>query len=140
MPTRYPPLNGSGKVPGSMIQYGTTAGTACEGNDPRIGGGGAPGYQVIQEEGAPVTSRATVNFIGPRITAVDNPGASRTDVTVDAAALSHTHPESDITNLVADLAAKAALSHTHPESDITGLAADLATLDGYAGAFLLMGA
>lgn len=38
---------------------------------------------------------------------------------VDAAAASHTHPQSDITNLVSDLAGKAASSHTHNTSDIT---------------------
>lgn len=46
----------------------------------------------------------------------------------------HTHPESDVTNLAADLAGKAAAvhshayaapSHTHPESDVTALVADL---------------
>jgi lysophospholipase L1-like esterase len=42
------------------------------------------------------------------------------------AAVSHTHPESDITNLTTDLAGKAAASHTHPESDITNLTTDLA--------------
>lgn len=31
----------------------------------------------------------------------------------------HTHPQSDITNLVADLAGKAATSHTHAASDVT---------------------
>lgn len=52
--------------------------------------------------------------------------------TIDAAALSglaplsHSHPQSDITGLVADLTAKAALVHTHAESDVTGLVADLA--------------
>jgi hypothetical protein len=40
--------------------------------------------------------------------------------------LLHTHPESDIVNLVPDLAGKAALVHTHTESQITGLVADLA--------------
>lgn len=35
------------------------------------------------------------------------------------AAASHTHPESEITNLVSDLAGKAATSHTHAASDIT---------------------
>jgi hypothetical protein len=38
----------------------------------------------------------------------------------------HTHPESDVTSLVADLAGKANTSHTHSEADITGLVADLA--------------
>lgn len=42
----------------------------------------------------------------------------------------HTHPESDVTGLVADLAGKAALSHTHAIADVTSLQA---TLDGKAG-------
>lgn len=42
--------------------------------------------------------------------------------------LAHTHPESDVTGLVADLAAKAASVHTHAEADVTNLVADLATL------------
>lgn len=35
----------------------------------------------------------------------------------------HAHPQSEVTNLVTDLAAKAPASHTHPASDITGLPA-----------------
>lgn len=42
------------------------------------------------------------------------------------AALSHTHAESEITNLVSDLAGKAALSHTHSEAEVTNLTSDLA--------------
>ena len=38
----------------------------------------------------------------------------------------HTHVESDVTNLVTDLAAKAALVHTHAEADVTNLVSDLA--------------
>jgi hypothetical protein len=38
----------------------------------------------------------------------------------------HTHPESEVTNLVADLAAKAATSHIHAQADVTGLVAALA--------------
>lgn len=37
----------------------------------------------------------------------------------------HTHPEAEVTNLVADLASKAALSHGHVQADITGLVTDL---------------
>ena len=44
------------------------------------------------------------------------------------AATSHTHAESDVTNLVSDLAGKAAASHTHAESDITNLVSDLSAL------------
>lgn len=42
------------------------------------------------------------------------------------AASAHTHTEANVTNLVSDLAAKAASSHTHAESDVTSLTADLA--------------
>jgi len=57
----------------------------------------------------------------------------------------HTHAQSDITNLVADLAGKASTTHTHAQSDVTGLvtalsnkvetsllgaASGVATLDG----------
>lgn len=38
----------------------------------------------------------------------------------------HTHPESSITNLTTDLAAKAASIHTHAESSVTNLVTDLA--------------
>lgn len=38
----------------------------------------------------------------------------------------HTHPESDITNLVTDLAGKALSVHTHAESDVSNLVTDLA--------------
>lgn len=56
------------------------------------------------------------------------------DTLVTAAALNHaeqgiathTHTESEVTSLTADLAAKAATSHTHAESDVTSLVADLA--------------
>ena len=43
-----------------------------------------------------------------------------------AAAAVHTHTESDVTSLTADLAAKAAASHSHVESDVTSLTTDLA--------------
>lgn len=43
---------------------------------------------------------------------------------------SHTHAESDVTNLVSDLAGKASSSHTHAQADITGLSDTLATKQG----------
>jgi tail-like repeat protein/collagen triple helix repeat protein len=42
------------------------------------------------------------------------------------AAASHSHPQSEVTNLVSDLAGKAASSHTHAQSDVTSLVSDLA--------------
>lgn len=49
----------------------------------KIGSGsGGSGYATIQEEGVSVTQRAIMNFIGANVTAVDNPGDSRTDITI----------------------------------------------------------
>lgn len=43
---------------------------------------GAGGYSTIQEEGSSLTARSTMNFIGGGITATDNGGATRTDITL----------------------------------------------------------
>jgi hypothetical protein len=43
------------------------------------------------------------------------------------AAAVHTHVETDVANLTTDLAGKAALVHTHAQTDVIGLAAALAT-------------
>jgi len=45
---------------------------------------------------------------------------------VGAAPAVHTHAQSDVTNLVSDLATKAATGHTHNQSDVTGLVTALA--------------
>lgn len=42
----------------------------------------AGGTIVVQEEGVALTARGIVNFIGASVTAVDNAGATRTDVTI----------------------------------------------------------
>jgi phage-related tail fiber protein len=44
--------------------------------------GSASGYQTVQEDGSGLTQRTIVNF-GTGLTAVDNAGQTRTDVTVD---------------------------------------------------------
>ena len=41
------------------------------------------GYDEIQEEGTPLTKRAKLNFISQRVTAADNAGSTRTDVTFE---------------------------------------------------------
>ena len=43
-------------------------------------------------------------------------------VKTDISDFSHTHPQSDITNLTTDLSNKSAVGHTHSASDITGTA------------------
>lgn len=44
---------------------------------------GAGGYATIQDEGSGLAARSTMNFIGSGITAVDNSGSSRTDISID---------------------------------------------------------
>lgn len=53
-------------------------------------------------------------------------GTVATTAASDYAAASHTHAQSNVTNLVSDLAAKAASSHTHAQADVTNLTTDLA--------------
>lgn len=48
-----------------------------------VGTGGGTGYNLIQDEGISLTQRTTMNFIGNAVTAVDNPGQSRTDITIN---------------------------------------------------------
>jgi len=61
----------------------------------------------------PVLGFTPVNDSDPRLSDARTP-------------LSHGHPQSDITNLVTDLAGKAAAAHTHPQSEVTNLVTDLA--------------
>lgn len=43
---------------------------------------GGSGYATIADEGSSLTARTTLNFIGSSVTAADNSGSSRTDVTI----------------------------------------------------------
>lgn len=74
---------------------GTGASLSCSGTDKMTGFDAAgamqcaadqtsasTGYATIMDEGAALTQRNTVNFIGAAITCVDNGGATRTDCTV----------------------------------------------------------
>ena len=42
------------------------------------------GYATVQEEGSTLIQRTTINFVGTGITATDNVGLAKTDVTLDA--------------------------------------------------------
>jgi hypothetical protein len=44
--------------------------------------GGSSGYDTVKDEGSSLTQRATVDFLGPGVAAVDNSGGSKTDVSV----------------------------------------------------------
>lgn len=46
--------------------------------------GSPTGYQTVQEEGSGLTQRTTINFIGSGITAADDAGSTRTNVTLDS--------------------------------------------------------
>jgi hypothetical protein len=59
------------------------------------GGGGGGGYATVQEEGVDLTARTKLNFIGLSVTAADDAGGVRTNVTVSVA---HT----DVTGVTAD--------------------------------------
>lgn len=45
-------------------------------------GGGGDGYNLIQEEGAALTKRTTMNFLGDGVSIVDNPTEGTTDITI----------------------------------------------------------
>lgn len=63
------------------LSYNDISGTLTI-NSTGGGGGTFTGYTTIQEEGATLASRTVLNFIGSGITASDNTGATRTDVSL----------------------------------------------------------
>ncbi|MCZ2152963.1 MAG: hypothetical protein LC114_03510 [Bryobacterales bacterium] len=83
---------------------------------------------TIQNAGAAVGTRRALNLIqGSNIglTFLDVPASDRVDVTVALASVpAHTHAQSDVTGLAADLAGKAASVHTHISSEITDATAN----------------
>lgn len=68
----------------NFVGAGVSATAAANTLTVTISGGGASGYQTIQEEGSGLTQRNTVNFIGSGITAADDAGNTRTNITLDA--------------------------------------------------------
>lgn len=63
------------------LSYNDVAGTLTI-NSTAAGAGGS-GYDTIQEDTVSLTNRTVLNFEGDGITAVDNSGATRTDVSLD---------------------------------------------------------
>ena len=51
-------------------------------SDQYVSSAGGSGGHTIQEEGAPLTARTNLNFIGAGVTATDNAGTNATDVTI----------------------------------------------------------
>ena len=93
---------------GGSVTYGTTAGTACEGNDARLSDARAPlSHGHPQSDVTGLTS----------------------DLSGKAASV-HTHAESDVTGLVSDLAGKAAASHSHTGADIDESTLDISLSQG----------
>jgi len=106
---------------------------------------GAGGITTVQEEGSNLTNRSTINFIGGGITATDNSGSGRTDITLDATlnALAAYNTDGILTQTAADtfvgrtLTAPAAGFTITDPAGVAGnptfvLANDLAALEGLA--------
>ena len=70
-------ISGNTTVQGAVKQLDTAINTLSSGAVTQA-------YQTIQEEGAGLTQRSTLNFIGGGFTAADNSGSARTDLTLDA--------------------------------------------------------
>jgi hypothetical protein len=66
---------------GNLTVNDLTINGSCTG----CGGGGGGTYPTIQEEASNLTVRSTINFIGSGITAADDSGNSRTNVTLHQA-------------------------------------------------------
>lgn len=83
---------------------------------------------LLGATGTPGTNNEylTKQSIGSAGTAGKALAADDTTTTNARTPTAHTHAESEVTNLVSDLAGKAAATHTHAESDVTNLVADLA--------------
>jgi len=108
-----PKANGSGKLD-AWITLGTTsaAGLVQLASD-----GGTTSGTVVQATDSRLTNART-----PSTHASTHASAGSDPITpaaIGAAAASHSHAQSDITNLVSDLAGKAAASHSHSGSAIT---------------------
>jgi hypothetical protein len=139
----------SGTLNIARIPTGTSASTVCIGNDARLSDARTPighaadhatlGTDPISPASIGAAAASHTHAAGDVTSGTLNiaripTGTSGTTVCIgndsrlsDARTpLAHTHPQSDITNLVTDLAGKAASSHTHPQSDITNLVTDLA--------------
>lgn len=76
------PLAGNERVFASITTHQLTCITSSGGNCNPTGGGGSSFYQNVQNAGAGLTQRPTLNFIGPGVSCADNSGSNRTDCTI----------------------------------------------------------
>ena len=105
----------TGTPPAQTLSLGIPQGLPGPQGPPGTGSSSA-----VKDEGTSVVAVPTaINFKGPGVVATAN--GTEADVTVNGVPVAHTHTESDVTNLVTDLAGKAPTSHTHTKSQITDL-------------------
>ncbi|WP_127533970.1 hypothetical protein [Paenibacillus kobensis] len=84
-------------IPGMTAHAGSHAdGGADELNVTNLSGLLAdPQKVIVQEEGTELPARTKINFIGAGVTAADEPGKNRINVTINGAALSHAGSHAD---------------------------------------------
>jgi hypothetical protein len=75
-----PPQYVQGGTPNRCARFDASGVLASHSSDCGAGGGG--GGHTIEDEGAPLTQRAGLNFVGAAITATDDAGNDETNVTV----------------------------------------------------------
>ena len=70
-------------IPGTGISYTIADNSGSDRVDVTINASSSQAYTTVQEEGAALTQRSILNFVGSGFTASDDSGNSRTNVTLD---------------------------------------------------------
>jgi hypothetical protein len=141
-PTKLTGVDASGLV--GQITIGS--GLLLSGGSLSATGGGAANYQIIQDEGTPLTARNIFNFVGTSATAADDVVNSRTNITFDSDLDALASTASTGIYIVTGVGTSATRTLTGPAAGITvtngngvsgnptlALANDLAGVEGLSG-------